>query len=67
MQKDITDLQALDVFTALNGQNYQVQSVSWVNGDIYKIDCRNKYGNETVFKASVHTMVEVIYSLKVGA
>jgi hypothetical protein len=55
--KEVTDLQANDVFTHLNGADFLVESVVWVGGDNYKINCLDAYKKQTSFTCDVHTQL----------
>ena len=61
------DLKRLDMFTHLNGDNYQVDAIDYASGDNYKITCIDKNDNLVDFIVDVHTQFNVFYSLTVGA
>jgi hypothetical protein len=68
MLKSTTELKKFDLVAHPNGQIYQVESVTWIGGDNYRIDVKAKYGSKS-FVADVHTLCEVVmsYPSKVGA
>jgi len=68
MLKSTTELKKFDLVAHPNGQIYQVESVTWVGGDNYRIDVKAKHGSKSFF-ADVHALCEVVmsYSIKAGA
>jgi hypothetical protein len=65
MLKATYELNRLDIFTHLNGQNFQVDAIDWVGGDNYKITCIDQNDDLVTFPADVHTQFNVIFSYQV--
>jgi hypothetical protein len=68
MRKATYELQRLDIFKHLNGRLYQVDDITWVGGDSYKITCIDDNDSMVDFRADVHTSFEIVMTYsKAGA
>jgi GTP cyclohydrolase III len=68
MKKATYELQRLDIFKHLNGRLYQVDAITWVGGDNYRITCIDDNDDLVDFPADVHTSFEIAMTYsKAGA
>ena len=67
MLREVTELQAGDVFTHLNRKDYLVVSVDWVGGDDYAINCLDALRNDARFVCDVHTQLQIKFLSTVQA
>ena len=68
MRKATYELQRLDIFQHLNGENFEVDEILWIGGDNYKLTCIDNNDNLVDFVVDVHTSFQMVMSYsKAGA